>query len=844
MSAPFGKILKRLAKITVIVIVSFLALGIIIGVFYGNEVKKLMIDQLNKNLVTEINVKEFDFSILKHFPYASFDMRQITAKEVTDKKEKDTLLYAEHLSLLFNVMGLFSKDFTIRKIVLKDGKVNIKIDSQGKNNYHFWKSSSGSASSSGIDLQKIVLDNVLISYQDIHNKQDYLLTAKKGELSGKFSSDVFILKTKSDLFVNHLIADNVNYISEKEASISSDLKVNNKTNEYIFGNSKIQIADLTFDLKGNVVSLPQSTQLNLLIDAHQADLGSFISMLPKAYIKYFESFRSKGKFNFTCTIRGENNANLNPEVEVKFSIRDGKVSPKEKEVSLDKLNASGMYRNHSQQQKSMLEIPSLTAVLGGRILKADLRLDDLVNPFLTLHASADFDLSQLRHFIKSDTLETLAGNLAMNISFAGKIKDLPRYNADALYKVQTSGNISLKEVSFKLKKNPLEFKNITGNFSLSDNNVNVASLKGTISSSDFQLNGVFRNFITFLLIPGQDADVDATLTSTEINLDELLTNKSVTSENDTSYKLKFNPRLVCKLNTEVGNLHFRKFSASHVRGQINLANQIITGKGLSFSSMNGTVLMDAAINASRRDSVIMSCDAKCMKLDITQLFYQLENFDQTTMTDKNVKGKISADVQFKSSWTTALRINSKSVVSTCDINIENGELNDFRPILALSKYLKLADLKHIKFSALKNQVRISNRKIFIPAMTINSSAINITGSGVHDFDNMIDYKVQLLLSDILGKKVKDQNTEFGQIEDDGLGRTKLFLTMKGAVDNPKIGYDKKGVIEKIKTDIKTERQNLKTILKEEFGSHKKDTASVQKKKKEEMQIDWDAKDEK
>ena len=129
-----------------------------------------MIDQLNKNLVTEINVKEFDFSILKHFPYASFDMRQITAKEVTDKKEKDTLLYAEHVSLLFNIMGLFNKDFTIRKIVVKDGKVNIKIDELGKNNYHFWKSSSGSTSSSGIDLQKIVLDNVLISYLDLHNK--------------------------------------------------------------------------------------------------------------------------------------------------------------------------------------------------------------------------------------------------------------------------------------------------------------------------------------------------------------------------------------------------------------------------------------------------------------------------------------------------------------------------------------------------------------------------------------------------------------------------------------------------------------------------------------------------
>ena len=68
--------------------------------------------------------------------------------------------------------------------------------------------------------------------------------------------------------------------------------------------------------------------------------------------------------------------------------------------------------------------------------------------------------------------------------------------------------------------------------------------------------------------------------------------------------------------------------------------------------------------------------------------------------------------------------------------------------------------------------------------------------------------------------------------------------MKGPVDDPKFGYDKKGVIAKIKNEIKTEKQNLKNILKQEFGSHKNDSATVQKKKKEEMQIDWDAKDEK
>jgi hypothetical protein len=331
---------------------------------------------------------------------------------------------------------------------------------------------------------------------------------------------------------------------------------------------------------------------------------------------------------------------------------------------------------------------------------------------------------------------------------------------------------------------------------------------------------------------------DAKLNSTLLDLDELMSNKVATTQGDTSYILKFNPRLVSNLDVTVGNIRFRQFRASRMQGQIHLDHQVITGRGLTFAAMDGMVYMDATINASRKDSVFMNFDSKIARLDVTKLFTQMENFGQTTMTDKNVKGRVSADVQFNSAWSIDLNIDSRKVRSTCDITIENGELINFTPILALSRYLKVPDLNHIRFSTLKNQIYIANELISIPSMAINSSAMNITASGTHNFDNIVDYRLKLLLTDVLGKKVQT-NSEFGEIEDDGLGRTQLLLSMKGPVDNPKFSYDHNGVKEKIKTDIVREKQNLKGILKEEFGMFKKDTNRIEtRKKKEELQIDW------
>jgi len=459
-----------------------------------------------------------------------------------------------------------------------------------------------------------------------------------------------------------------------------------------------------------------------------------------------------------------------------------------------------------------------------------------------LHTKADLDLNSLRAFIRHDTLESLNGTMKLNIAFAGKVQDLRQYSTKGNYQSDASGTVVMENVSLKLKQNPLQYKNINGTFLLHDNNVEIQSLDGFISSTDFHITGSLHNFITFLLIPNQEANMSMTMSSSLINLDEILENKTVASEEDTSYKIKINSRLVCNMNISAGKLVFRKFEATDIKGRIHIEDQVITSPDLRFDAMEGNVTMSASIATHRRDSVLMSCRAKVTGMNITELFTQMENFGEQTVTDKNLKGTLTAEVVFNSSWSKDLTINPAKVNAQADITIDNGELNDFKPILSLSKYLKLADLNHIKFSKLKNVIQIHDRKIFFPTMEIKSSALNLTASGTHDFDNNVDYKLNMLLSDVLGKKMKSNETEFGVVEDDGLGHTKLFLAMKGPVDDPKFSYDKKAVSEKIAQDLRADKRNMRAMLNEEFGMFKKDPSIKQeekKKKKEEMQIDWE-----
>ena len=129
-------------------------------------------------------------------------------------------------------------------------------------------------------------------------------------------------------------------------------------------------------------------------------------------------------------------------------------------------------------------------------------------------------------------------------------------------------------------------------------------------------------------------------------------------------------------------------------------------------------------------------------------------------------------------------------------------------------------------------------------MEVNSSAADLSVNGKHSFDNDYEYHVKILLSVILSKKRirnKSNVTEFGAVEDDGLGRTSLLLKIIGKGEVAKVGYDVKAAGTEVKNNIKKEKQTLKTILNQEYGWYNNDSTVKQKpaEKKSRFRIKWD-----
>lgn len=829
---------KKIVFGFLLLITAFLLGGGLVSFFYADKVKAIVVEVVNKNLNTRAQVKKIEFTLFSTFPNASVVFEDVFVEE-KKRQYPDTLFFAKKISFFLGLGQLFQDHFTIKKLLVDQGVLKLSTDKKGQHNYEIWKNDSLPQNQKHglFKLEEVLFENTRILYVNDYKETGFSTLVKRGTFKGEFSSQLFDLEANAEMDVTYFKAGSVNYIHQKETKLSFVFQIDIAAKKYTIKSSTLRLANLNLLVDGTVTQ----TFPGFLLDLHVSSPGSgpqeLLSLLPLKDKNSITKFSYKGAVLFDMYIRGILDKKNSPLIELSFGAKNVSIIPKKGGEALRQINFTAIYTNRKKtaSNASFLAINKFTAQLQKQLVQGNLEITNFENPFVKFNFNGTIDLELLGPFILPDTIRNFSGMLTSNISFSGK--------KDVLNSYKATGSINVKKLNFLIKDNPIPFLDLNGTFSLKDTETKMERFTGKIGESDFELNGVFSNLFFCLLLPDQKLGIKASLFSHKLNLSELLFKNESTNKKDSGHSIQFPGWLTAELNVNLENLHFQKFESSGLTGTLSLNNKVLSTNGIKINSMSGTTLLKGMINTLRNDSILISAEANINKIDITQLFYQMGNFGQAVIGDKNLKGVVSAEIQFASIWSADLICNTNKVYSNATLIVENGELINFEPTQALSKYIKGADFKNIKFSTLKNKVEIKNRTIHFSSMEIKSSAMDITTSGTHSFDNIVDYKIKILLSQLLGKKVKEQNTEFGTIEDDGLGRTSIFLRMYGPMKDPKFDYDSKSVEEKIVTDIKNEKQNLKSVLNKEFGWFKNDTIPVKKTdnsvKKEEIQIDYE-----
>jgi hypothetical protein len=811
-----GRAILVLCISTLVIICSLVALLFI----YENEVKQAIVTELNKHLKAEVRVdpRDIDLTIIKTFPDCSIEFRNLLMLEALPVKKRDTLLFAGQLNLHFNIQDLWNKKYNIKKIKIQDGLARLVISPKGKPNYIFWEESGGKGKDSiQFNLQHIGVKNFQFAFKNKQVKFKTSVTIRDLVFKGIFRSADYDMNSSGHLFVNEMVSGKTSFLKKKQCDFDMELAVRGKS--YQIKKAAVELNKLGLSLAGELLYEDSLQRVHLKYTVPDLDIASLLSLLPAGTVAKMEEYESSGDFYASGEFDYKEKSNY--ELRTDFGIKGGSVTYKANGTTADHINLQGSLRYGSASSKLVLK--NFAIRLNNDEMTGSCTLKDFADPSLAFAADASLNLENVLRFWPVDTIRQLRGNVNMHVNITGRLEDL-RNNAFST-KVGLELNASASNLEIQFKKDEKLYAVESVSLIANDREMEVRQLKLRRGNSDIMLNGKIPGIFNYLLDRKSPLVINGTLSSRHLGLDDFLSTGQNSTENNKPL-IPANVRFA--LSAGIGDFTLGKFNAKHITGDIEIHGQKAIVSDMKFETMEGSAVVNAFADNSRGPlDVVLEGDLK--GINVSTLFSQLNNFGQATLQDKNIGGVASANIVFSGQWSNALKPEYRSIQATCDLNIERGVLRDFKPLLSLSRFVDVAELGNIRFSTLQTRIQIANSTITIPKTTINNSALNIDYWGTHTFDNAINYHFKLLLSELLSKKRKKQDDEFGPVANDRDNRRSAFILMTGTVENPIIKYDRQGLKEKIREDIRQEKQNMKAILKEEFGLFKKDSINTPKR---------------
>ena len=377
---------------------------------------------------------------------------------------------------------------------------------------------------------------------------------------------------------------------------------------------------------------------------------------------------------------------------------------------------------------------------------------------------------------------------------------------------------NFKEASFTYKNFPLKFNFNTAECTFKNNRIEVKNSAFTIADSDLDFAGDITNLISYILKKKNTIDITGKLKSTYMKFDELLTLKD-TSEGKSAETMPI--WINTDLNTNITTFSYEDFIASDIKGQLIYKNQSLTGKDMSLNSLNGNIAGNFKFYESEKNKLTLLSQLNLNQLNIRNAFLAFNNFNQDFITAEHIKGIGTAEIQMQATWKPGFIFEKEKLKVKSHLVIEKGELIQFKPLESLSDYVSLEDLKTVQFSTLENTIEIENKVVTIPTMEIKSSALSVFISGSHTFEQEIDYRIKLLLSELMSTKFRKKNTqvkktEFGEVKENGKIFNTIYFKMTGNSENPNISFDGIRFREDVQKGITQEKETIMTIIKEDI----------------------------
>jgi hypothetical protein len=800
-----------------------------ISFIYEDEVSEIFLEEVNKSLKSDFQTEEVNLSLLKKFPNATIVLNNATLTDLDTNKDTSLFISTENIFLQFDIVDIFNKDYSIDRVHARNCEVHYFLSKKED-----ITRTQNTDDEFELDVSELKINGLRYVIENRNTGLRLQGYSNETVLKGNFSSREFFMNVESQTKIKHFKANNFRYINNKSISIDSDIKVT--PDFYRIQHGLFSLEEIPFTIEGTLDRT--KNHLDLTCTGKNLSISRLKLNVPWEVKKQMKNVTiSSGRIDLLAEVRGPVK-NKQPNIEADLKIRNGKFNFEVKDkIELSKVDASVYYTNgiFNQPRSASLTLNNIQANYKQSKIGGSFTIKNFREPELEAKINLDFKLDDIRKRIDSLGFNDVKGSVASTLNLSTPFEKLNELST-LIKEKRLTGDFTLDRVSFNVGN--LRVKHLKG-FAYIDRYLYCDNLHFQLNeTSDITFTGKLKNYY-------QRHSEDLISIQGKINSENMRMNKLIGRNKQQKHSFKLPDSVSADLDVLIENLYYKNQYFRDITGSVVLQPKLLRLKSLDFNALNGSCKLDGTLKSTSDNKFYLNSRIFLENVDIQEGFKSFNNFGQTYIKANNIKGSLDGEFYLKASMDSALSIEPTSLYNVSNFTIHKGELIQFKPLLELSRFISVSELKHVRFSEFSNRITIENETIEIPKMDINSSAMDLTISGFHKFNGEYKYNMNLLLSEILSRKAKPKVQKYGYIEEDGVGDTRLYLLMRGDTASSTIKYDKKGVKAKIRKDIKEEKKDLKRLFNDEFGLFGKDSLSKSNRSEgtgtNKFKIDWEEK---
>jgi len=829
--------LKSIKRFILVIVIFWIVL-VIVGLVFSRSLQGKIIEKLtdvaNNHLLAEVHLRKSNihFSVFKKFPLASIEVKDIVVKmppaldlQNVRPEHGDTLLFSKRLFLQLNLISLLRNEYELQKISAKDGFIQIITDKKGNSSLAIVKPGNAQKSFT-TDIKSFSLSDFELITKSESSSFKSNIKVKQGEASGSFEKSRFSINLNS-----HGTIDKLQMQGEKfqpQQMYRMDVAITRNNNVFSIKKGLFHIGNIPMKMMGTI-NTSENTLIDLLFAANKVSLKQIDKSLLDGLIGRTGFDPQGGELSLQSTLKGYVKHSA-PIVKADFIVQKGKLHHREKKILYTNVYLKGTANNSNNQgiKKSLsVNLDTFNLTSGSSNQYGEITINNIGSPEFSAHLKGVLSSKDIPKYVSSSNLTILNGKFENDIYIKGR---LPSEKDEKLKIVSINGNMDLVGMLLRFEKLQIPTLNVNGHVIIENKHtLHFDSLFCQASNSIAVVNGSLHQFQVDGILPIISGKVHAYT----LNVNDFV--KKTEQKTNVVKALQFPESFKVNSKLTIDNLSIGKFSGTNLLGKVSYDSKTLQLDNVSMQALSGNLKGNIIIKQNQEAHLEMQVTANLSKNNLEEMFFVTNNFGQQIISSQHLNGLLSGNIQFSSTWTNTLKINNKSIVSRGDLLIENGELKNYQPIMGLSKFIEVEELEHIRFDNLNTSISIRNRKVTLNQTHIASSAITFDGSGIHDFDNKYDYRLQVGLSDILWKKARKKKksiNEFGYIVDAGSGRTTVPFIISGKGTNFDVKYDRNTS----RTNFKVKVQQEKEVLKELFKSEPV-TEAVEIKKEEKPKLE-------